>query len=78
MPDHFFSLTKFACHFSNSSHLRTYPTANNCCYFGFPLGLGIVFNPNNGVVSVGLHRNEELCEFGGRFEGSRESEQGNF
>jgi hypothetical protein len=27
---------------------------------------------------VGLHRNEELCEFGGKFEGSRQSEQGNF
>jgi hypothetical protein len=79
VPDHFFSLTKFACAFSQSSkHLKIFPCLSNCCYFGFISGLGIVFNSNNGVVSVGCHRNEQLCDFGGRFDGATAAEEGNF
>lgn len=72
VPDHFFSLTKFACHFSkNSAHVKTLPCFSGCCYFGYTNGLALVFNAANGLVSVGAHREEQVCEFGGRFEGTR-------
>ena len=79
VPDHYFSLTKFACGFSRqSNHIKTFPCHQNCCYLGFFRGLGIIFNSNNGLVSVGHHANEELVEFGGRFISSRSGEEGNF
>jgi hypothetical protein len=78
VPDHFFSLTKFVCSFSqNSKHIKTHPCGANNCYFGFLQGLAIIFNPSNAVVSVGYHRNQQLCEYGARFQGQTVSE-GNF
>jgi hypothetical protein len=40
-------------------------------------GLAIIFNSNNGVVSVGHHSDKELSGFGGKFDGKR-IEEGNF
>lgn len=59
VPEHYLSLTKFACHLSTPhSSLRTFPCHHSHCYFGFLNGLAIVFNNNNGLVTVGHHRNE--------------------
>ena len=59
VPDHFFSLTKFACNFSkNSHHLKTFPCLVNCCYFGYSNGLALIFNSTNGLISIGVHYNE--------------------
>lgn len=72
VPDNYFSLTKFACSYSfNNKYIKTFPCMENYCYFGFVNGLAIIFNSNNGVVSVGYHRNEILCEFGGIFDGTK-------
>ena len=79
VPEYYFSLTKFACRFSNYSQaIKTYSCVNNCCYFGFHNGLALIFNSNNGLLSIGHHNNEQLCEFGGKYEGHRSSEEGNF
>ena len=79
IPDHYFSLTKFACSFARQSqHIKTFPCHTHCCYLGFARGLAIVFNSNNGLVSVGSHANEEVVELGGKFWGSRSAEEGNF
>jgi hypothetical protein len=79
VPDHFFSLTKFACHFSkHSAHVKTLPCLAGCCYFGYSNGLALVFNATNGLVSVGLHKEEQVSEFGGKFEGTRWAEEGCF
>lgn len=62
VPEHYLSLIKFACALSQPhSALRTFPCHQHNCYFGYPNGLAIVFNNNNGLVTVGQHRNEELC-----------------
>jgi hypothetical protein len=68
VPDHFFSLTKFV-HFisSKTSIVRARPCRQNYCYFGFNEGLAIIFNSNNAMVSIGVHRNELLAEMGGKF-----------
>lgn len=61
VPDHYFSLTKFACHFAKySSFVKAYPCLSNCCYFGYHDGLAIVFNSNNALISIGAHCNENL------------------
>jgi hypothetical protein len=79
VPEHYLSLIKFACAFSNSHNtIKTFPCHQNNCYFGYVNGLAIVFNSNNGLVSVGQHRNEELCEFGGKFVSKKVVEEGNF
>ena len=56
-PEHYFSLTKFACTFSYNGKVKIFPCRTNLCYFGMLNGLGIIFNANNGVVSVGHHQN---------------------
>lgn len=54
VPDYFFSLTKFACHFSkNSPSLKTFPCFTNCCYFGYSNGLALIFNSSNALISIG-------------------------
>lgn len=53
------------------------PCKHNHCYFGYKDGLGIVFNSNNGVVSVGNHEKMQLTGYGGKFKG-RKVEEGNF
>lgn len=79
VPEHYLSLIKFTCSFSNSHNaVRTFPCHQNHCYFGYVNGLAIVFNSNNGLVTVGQHRNEELCEFGGKFKSKKVAEEGNF
>ena len=56
MPQHYFSLTKFVCNTTiNSHYLKTFPCFVGCCYFGFFNGLGMIFNSNNGLVSIGQH-----------------------
>lgn len=68
VPDYYFSLTKFACNFSkHSQHIKTLPCFGGCCYFGYENGLALVFNAANGLVSVGLHHEEQVGEFGGHF-----------
>jgi hypothetical protein len=58
VPDHYLSLIKFTCYFSNHNNIiRTFPCFETYCYFGFVNGLAIVFNNNNGLVTVGNHRN---------------------
>jgi len=62
VPDHYFSLTKFASSLTHRNKaIKMFPCPNNHCYFGFVNGLGIIFNSNNGVVSVGCHQKESLC-----------------
>ena len=79
MPDHYFSLIKYACTFSHGNQfVKVFPCLANHCYFGFVNGLAIVFNSDNGVVSVGHHANEQLCDFGGRFKGAKSAEEGSF
>lgn len=57
VPENYFSLTKFASLFSSrNKSIKMYPCLKNYCYFGFVSGLGIIFNSNNGIVSVGLHK----------------------
>lgn len=59
VPDHYLSLIKFACTFSaHANSIKTFPCHQNYCYFGYVNGLAIVFNSNNGVVTVGEHLNE--------------------
>ena len=63
MPEHYFSLIKFVTNFANLSFtqnqsLISTPCANGNCYFGYKTGLAIIFNSNNGVVSVGHHQNK--------------------
>jgi len=58
MPDHYFSLIKFVTSMTsdedeNSESLLACPCESENCYFGYRDGLAIVFNSNNGVVSVG-------------------------
>lgn len=50
----------------DSSYLKTVPCFGGC-YFGFNNGLAMIFNANNGLVSIGKHQNEQLVELGGRF-----------
>jgi hypothetical protein len=38
----------------------------------------MVFNANNGLVSIGQHTGERLSEFGGRFDNSKTGFEGNF
>jgi hypothetical protein len=58
VPDYYFSLTKFACRFSNNApFIKTYPCMNNSCYFGYHNGLALIFNSNNGLISIGNHNN---------------------
>lgn len=68
MEPHYFSLTKFLTHISNQKVSAVACEDSDNCYFGFEEGLGIVFNPNNGVVSVGYHENRTLTEFGAKYE----------
>ena len=58
MPEHYFSLIKFVTNFASLSgqSLISTPCANGNCYFGYKTGLAIIFNSNNGVVSVGHHQ----------------------
>ena len=39
--------------------------------------MAIIFNSNNGVVSVGQHESRQLSGFGGKFDGKK-IEEGNF
>lgn len=74
MPDHYFSLIKFVTYQAADSHeqgLIVSPCDNGNCYFGYQNGLAIVFNSNNGVVSVGHHQNKKIVGFGGKFDGKK-------
>lgn len=55
MKPQFFSLTKFLTFISNQKTSAVPCQGSENCYFGYQEGLGIIFNPNNGVVSVGWH-----------------------
>ena len=58
VPEHYLSLIKFACAFSNHNNtIKTFPCHQDYCYFGYINGLAIVFNNNNGLVTVGHHKN---------------------
>ena len=74
MPEHYFSLVKYVTHFAQESQSRisAHQSTSGCCYFGFRDGLGMVFNSNNGLVSIGRHLGEEVSEFGGVYESSRQ------
>lgn len=67
MKPQYFSLSKYLTFISNNRISATPCRGSENCYFGFEEGLGIVFNPNNGVVSVGVHENKKLVEFGGKY-----------
>lgn len=47
------------------------PCEGENCYFGYRDGLAIIFNSNNGVVSVGQHENKKISGFGGKFDGKK-------
>lgn len=55
MQPQYFSLTKFLTYMSNEKAAAVPCPNSENCYYGFSEGLGIIFNPNNGVVSVGCH-----------------------
>lgn len=38
----------------------------------------MIFNCNNGLVTIGKHTNEDVTEFGGKFKNSRSGSEGNF
>ena len=77
MQPHFFSLTKFLIAIEDKKLAASSGKTSENCYFGFESGLGIIFNPNNGVVSVGVHEKKMLYEYGGKYEGEV-SFEGNF
>ena len=60
MQPHFFSLTKFLIAIEDNKLTATPCKTSENCFFGFESGLGIIFNPNNGVVSVGVHEKKML------------------
>ena len=65
MKSHHFCLARFLSYISRE-RIRV---SSESCYFGFESGLGIIFNKNNGVESVGVHEGRIICEFGGKYEG---------
>ena len=77
MKPHYFSLTKFLTAISDHKIKASPSRPSRNCYFGFESGLGIIFNPNNGVSSVGFHENKMIYEYGGKYEGQL-SIEGNF
>lgn len=68
MKPQYFSLTKFLTSISNEKAGAVPCQGTENCYYGFDEGLGIIFNPSNGVVSVGYHSNRKLTECGGKYE----------
>lgn len=78
MKQQYFSLTKFLTSISNCKISVAPCRGSENCYFGFSEGLGIIFNPNNGVVSVGVHSNKKLTELGGKYELPTYVIEGNF
>lgn len=59
LPESYFSLVKYLCAFV-SSDIKLIPNKKGDCYFGFDEGLALVFNNNNGIVSIGAHKNGDL------------------
>lgn len=78
MKPQYFSLTKFLTSISNSKASASPCQDSENCYYGYEEGLGIAFNPNNGVVSVGSHLQKKLVEFGGKYEYPNFVVEGNF
>lgn len=78
MKPQFFSLTKFLTSISNENVVAAPCPGSENCYYGFDQGLGIIFNPNNGVVSVGCHDGKKLSEYGGKYDIPRQVTEGNF
>lgn len=78
MKPQYFSLSKFLTSISNSRAAAVPCQGSENCYYGYDEGLGITFNSNNGVVSVGNHTNKKLSEFGGKFEHPNFVIEGNF
>jgi hypothetical protein len=68
MEPHYFSLAKFITSLSNEAVTATPLQGSQNCYFGYREGLGIVFNSNNGVISVGCHSNKKLNDMGGKYD----------
>lgn len=60
MKPQYFSLTKFLTSISNAQAAAVPCKDSENCYYGFQEGLGIIFNPNNGVVSIGCHAQKRL------------------
>lgn len=60
MKPQYFSLTKFLTSISNEMASAVPCQGTENCYYGFEEGLGIAFNPSNGVVSVGYHSGKKL------------------
>ena len=77
MQSHLFSLTKFLVAVSDKKLFASPCKTSENCYFGYESGLGIIFNPNNGVVSVGFHEYKRIYEYGGRYENNT-CVEGNF
>ena len=66
LPEQYFSLIKFVSLVDNGNIVAR-PMKSGNCYFGYEHGLAIVFNSNNGVVSVGVHSQGRITEFGGKY-----------
>lgn len=78
MKPQYFSLSKFLTFISNARVSAVPCRGSENCYFGYGKGLGIVFNANNGVVSVGSHEGKKVVEFGGKYEIPAFAIEGNF